>query len=41
MPCHDFPQNARVRSATSEFTDFASIWWIEHGKKNIDDMPQT
>jgi hypothetical protein len=39
--CHDFPQNARVRAATSEFTDFASIWWIEHGKKNTDDKPQT
>jgi hypothetical protein len=20
---------------------FASVWWIEHGKKNADDMPQT
>jgi hypothetical protein len=39
--CHDFPENACVRAATSEFTDFASIWWIEHGKKNTDDMPQT
>jgi hypothetical protein len=39
--CHDFPKNARVRAATSEFTDFASVWWIEHGKKNTDNMPQT
>jgi hypothetical protein len=39
--CHDFLENARVRAATSEFTDFASFWWIEHGKKNADDMPQT
>ena len=23
--CHDFPENKRVRAATSEFTDFASI----------------
>jgi hypothetical protein len=35
------PENARVRAATSRFTDFASVWWIEHGKKNIDDIPQT
>jgi hypothetical protein len=39
--CHDFPENGRVTAATSEFTDFASVWWIEHGKKNADDMPQT
>jgi hypothetical protein len=39
--CHDFPENARVRAATSEFTDFASVWWIEYGKKNTDNMPQT
>jgi hypothetical protein len=39
--CHDFPENARVRAATSEFTYFASVWWIEHGKKNTDDMPQS
>jgi hypothetical protein len=39
--CHDFPENACVRAATSEFTDFASVWWIKHGKKNADDMPQT
>jgi hypothetical protein len=39
--CHDFPKNACVRAATSEFTDFASVWWIEHGKKNPHTMPQT
>jgi hypothetical protein len=32
--CHEFPETTRVRAATSEFTDFASIWWIEYGKKN-------
>jgi hypothetical protein len=31
--CHDFPENACVRAATSEFIDFASVWWIEHSKK--------
>ncbi|XP_039776752.1 uncharacterized protein LOC120644236 isoform X2 [Panicum virgatum] len=39
--CHDFTENAYVRAATSEFTDFSSIWWIEHGKKNPNNMPQT
>jgi Retrotransposon gag protein len=39
--CHDFPENACVRAATSEFTDFASVWWIEYGKKNPNNMPQT
>jgi hypothetical protein len=39
--CFEFPENARVRAATSEFTDFASIWWVEYGKKHPDDIPQT
>ena len=39
--CHDFPENACVRAAISELTDFASVWWIEHGKKNPNNMPQT
>ena len=39
--CHEFPENTRVRAATSEFTDFASVWWVEHGKKNPNNMPQT
>jgi len=38
---HDFPENARGRAATSEFSDFSSIWWIEHAKKNPNNMPQT
>jgi hypothetical protein len=32
--CHDFPKDKRVRAATSEFTDFASIWWSEYHSKN-------
>jgi hypothetical protein len=39
--CHEFSENAWVRAATSEFTEFASVWWIEHGKKNPNNMPQT
>ena len=39
--CHEFPENTRVRAATSEFTDFASVWWIEHEKKNPNNMPRT
>jgi hypothetical protein len=36
----EFPENARVRATTSEFTDFASVWWVEYGKKHLDDIPQ-
>ena len=39
--CHEFPENTRVRAATSEFTDFASVWWIEYGKKNSNNIPKT
>jgi hypothetical protein len=39
--CFEFPKNARVRAATSEFTDFAFVWWVEYGKKHSDDKPQT
>jgi hypothetical protein len=39
--CFEFPENARVRAATSEFSDFASIWWVEYGKKHAIDIPQT
>ena len=39
--CHDFPETTRVRAATSEFTDFASVWWIEYGKKNPNKLPKT
>jgi hypothetical protein len=27
--------------ATSEFSDFASVWWVEYGKKHPNDIPQT
>jgi hypothetical protein len=39
--CFEFPENARVRAATSEFPDLASIWWMEYGKKHPNDIPQT
>jgi hypothetical protein len=39
--CFKFPENARVRAATSEFFDFASVWWVEYGKKHPNDIPQT
>nr|XP_015634749.2 uncharacterized protein LOC107280607 [Oryza sativa Japonica Group] len=39
--CHDFPENKRVRAATSEFTDFASIWWSEFVRSNPNNTPQT
>jgi hypothetical protein len=39
--CHEFLKNAWVRAATNEFTEFASVWWIEHGKKNPNNMSQT
>jgi hypothetical protein len=39
--CFEFPENARVRAATSEFSDFASVWWVEYGKKHRNDIPQT
>jgi hypothetical protein len=38
---NEFPEDTRVRAATSEFTDFASVWWIEHGKKNPNNIPRT
>jgi hypothetical protein len=41
LTCFEFPENARVRAATREFNDFASIWWVEYGKKHSDDIPQT
>jgi hypothetical protein len=37
--CHEFPENTRVKASTSEFTDFASVWWIEHSKKNPNNIP--
>ena len=39
--CHDFPENKRVRAATSEFTDFASIWWSEYVRSHPNNTPQT
>jgi hypothetical protein len=39
--CFEFPENATIRAATSEFTDFPSVWWVEYGKKHPDDIPQT
>jgi hypothetical protein len=41
ITCFEFPKNARVRAATSEFSDYASIWWLEYGKKHANDIPQT
>jgi hypothetical protein len=39
--CFECPDYARVRAATSEFSDIASVWWVEYGKKHPDDIPQT
>jgi hypothetical protein len=39
--CFEFPKNARVRAATSEFSNFASVWWVEYGKKHPNDITQT
>jgi hypothetical protein len=39
--CFEFPENTKVRAATSEFTDFAFVWWVEYGKKHPDDIPLT
>jgi hypothetical protein len=39
--CFQFPENARIRAATSEFSDFASVWWVEYGKKHPNDIPHT
>jgi hypothetical protein len=36
-----FPKNARIRAVTSELSDFASVWWVEYGKKHPNDIPQT
>jgi hypothetical protein len=41
ITCFEFPKNATVRAATSEFSDFASIWWMEYGMKHPNDIPQT
>jgi hypothetical protein len=37
--CHDFPEDKHVRAATSEFTDFVSVWWSEYHRKNPNNTP--
>jgi len=39
--CYDFSENKRVRAATSEFTDFASVGWKEFCRNNPNNIPQT
>jgi hypothetical protein len=39
--CFEFLEKARVRAATSEFSDFTSVWLVEYGKKHPNDIPQT
>ena len=39
--CHSFPANSQVRAATSEFTDFASVWWKEHCRLHPNNTPTT
>ena len=39
--CHDFPEDRRVRAATSEFTDFSSVWWREHCRLHPNNIPTT
>ena len=39
--CHDIPENQRVRASTSEFTNFASIWWSEYCRVNANNIPAT
>lgn len=34
--CHEFPKDKKVRGATSEFSDFTSIWWSEYGRTHQD-----
>ncbi|PVH34169.1 hypothetical protein PAHAL_8G161700 [Panicum hallii] len=39
--CYEFSDDKKVRAATSEFTDFASVWWHEYQTKNPTTIPQT
>ena len=39
--CHAVPEQHQVRAATSEFTDFASIWWREHCSTHPTQIPPT
>jgi hypothetical protein len=41
ITCFEFPKNARVRAVTSEFSYFASVWWVEYAKKDSNDISQT
>ena len=38
--CYQFPENRKIRAATSKFIDFASIWWIE-ACRNENNIPRT
>jgi hypothetical protein len=39
--CHDVAATSQVKVATSEFTDFALIWWREYKNKNPMVVPTT
>jgi hypothetical protein len=39
--CHDIPATSQVKSAISEFTDFALIWWREYKHKYSANIPTT
>jgi hypothetical protein len=39
--CLRYPEHLRVSAATSEFTDFASIWWSRHCRVNHANIPAT
>jgi hypothetical protein len=41
ITCFKFPENARIRVATSEFTNFTFVWWVQYGKKHPDGILQT
>jgi hypothetical protein len=38
---HDIPETQRVRAATSEFTNFASVWWSEYCRNHVNNIPTT
>jgi hypothetical protein len=39
--CYEFSEVNKVRAATSEFTNFASIWWHEYQTTHPAAIPQT
>nr|ABF98360.1 retrotransposon protein, putative, Ty3-gypsy subclass [Oryza sativa Japonica Group] len=44
--CYDFPDNKKVKAASSEFTSFASLWWNDICGRGLrprtwDDMKRT